>query len=325
MDLHHLLMLANECSQMLSKYAFARRSLVHSLLETEKVPGGPWRGKYRRKEDPTAIPLDGNLETTPDGAIQTGTFLNYDRHPHRQFYGFQLVDPEDKPPAAGSPGEIQENKCRRMIENTRDAVNMLLKLLPELETVHIDDVDTQPLTRLRIALPPPPYVPIQSCEQRRVDREDRVSTKQIEREGAPSPLWESIVVEERKLIDEVNFILHRMVMLAQPKEVSLMASHPVRERNPRRSGEKQKDNSRRMLSQRQHLILQTLLELKAVDFLYRRTNSQIALKAEGVSVNVKGYVSPLANLVARKLVNSRLGRDGGFWLTARGAKLAAKL
>ena len=79
------------------------------------------------------------------------------------------------------------------------------------------------------------------------------------------------------------------------------------------------------LSERQYLILQSLLEMNATSASNRCTTDKIAKRAEGAKANPVQFKVPIANLKRRKLVHTKEGRGGGCWLTTSGKTIAEKL
>ena len=75
------------------------------------------------------------------------------------------------------------------------------------------------------------------------------------------------------------------------------------------------------LSDRQRNCLQALDELHALDADHRGTADDIATRAEGTLANVNGFKEPLSDLVTRRLLVSKIGREGGYWLSAAGREL----
>lgn len=77
------------------------------------------------------------------------------------------------------------------------------------------------------------------------------------------------------------------------------------------------------LTDRQRNCIRALFELNAFDADSRRDAKEVAVKAEGYGANVNGFKEPLADLVRRGLAESKIGRQGGFWLTDHGRRLLA--
>jgi len=78
------------------------------------------------------------------------------------------------------------------------------------------------------------------------------------------------------------------------------------------------------LTDRQRDCLHVLAEAKAFDVDSRLRADDIARKAEGRAANVDGFKVPLSELVIRGLIKSKVGREGGYWLTVEGRNLVAK-
>ncbi|HUU85258.1 MAG TPA: hypothetical protein VM243_17295 [Phycisphaerae bacterium] len=72
------------------------------------------------------------------------------------------------------------------------------------------------------------------------------------------------------------------------------------------------------LTERQRICLQALDELGAFDASSRQRAGDVAQKAEGHSANVNGFKQPLADLAKRGLIESKTGREGGYWLSPNG-------
>ena len=64
-----------------------------------------------------------------------------------------------------------------------------------------------------------------------------------------------------------------------------------------------------------------MFELEAFDADRKCTADVIATKAEGPSANVNGFKTHLSDLVDRRLLESKVGREGGYWLTSAGRAL----
>lgn len=72
------------------------------------------------------------------------------------------------------------------------------------------------------------------------------------------------------------------------------------------------------LTDRQRNCMRALHEFGAFDADSRRRAKVIAVKAEGPSANANGFKAPLANLVSRRIVECKAGREGGYWLAGSG-------
>jgi hypothetical protein len=79
------------------------------------------------------------------------------------------------------------------------------------------------------------------------------------------------------------------------------------------------------LSERQYLILEAMLRIKASDPARRKKTEAIAVAAEGKSVDPASFKRPISNLKKRGLVGTLGGPDGGCWLTEQGRTLAEQL
>ena len=77
------------------------------------------------------------------------------------------------------------------------------------------------------------------------------------------------------------------------------------------------------LTDRQRNCMRALRELRAFDADSRKSARDIAKKAEGRDANVNGFKQPLSDLVARRLLQSKTGREGGYWLADTGRELLA--
>ncbi len=75
------------------------------------------------------------------------------------------------------------------------------------------------------------------------------------------------------------------------------------------------------LTNRQRYCLQALNELRAFDAEHRMRAVDIAEAAEGRRANVNTFKEPLGELVRRGLIESKAGREGGYWLTSEGRTL----
>lgn len=78
------------------------------------------------------------------------------------------------------------------------------------------------------------------------------------------------------------------------------------------------------LTDRQRDILRVLWEAKALNADSRMRADDIATKAEGRGANVNGFKQPLSDLVLRGLVASKMGREGGYWLTIDGRNVMTR-
>jgi hypothetical protein len=65
-------------------------------------------------------------------------------------------------------------------------------------------------------------------------------------------------------------------------------------------------------------LLEAFYVLKAFDAENRVTLDEAVTKAEGQEFDPNNYKQLAARLVAKQLLNSKEGRNGGYWLTDRG-------
>ena len=72
------------------------------------------------------------------------------------------------------------------------------------------------------------------------------------------------------------------------------------------------------LGKRATEAMTALRELKAIDSEHRVTAMEIARKAAGPKADADDFKRALSQLKTRNLVDSTLGRDGGWWLTDAG-------
>lgn len=84
-------------------------------------------------------------------------------------------------------------------------------------------------------------------------------------------------------------------------------------------------SSEEPLGERAQLVLVAMLELDALDSDRRQSTEEIAVKALGADTDTNALKSVMAQLNARKLIESRTGRGGGCWLTDSGRLRAEKL
>jgi len=64
--------------------------------------------------------------------------------------------------------------------------------------------------------------------------------------------------------------------------------------------------------------LEALHRLKAFDPEHRARLSEVVKKAEGPAADSDNFKQLAANLVRKRLIRSKVGRGGGYWLTERG-------
>jgi hypothetical protein len=79
------------------------------------------------------------------------------------------------------------------------------------------------------------------------------------------------------------------------------------------------------LNERSQLVLVAMLELVALDSDNRKTTEEIAAKALGDGADANALKTVMADLSTRTLVDTKLGRGGGCWLTDKGRARAEKL
>lgn len=78
------------------------------------------------------------------------------------------------------------------------------------------------------------------------------------------------------------------------------------------------------LPERHRLILQAMLELRAVDAASRQTADDVVRKAGGRGADADQFKHPFAELVRLKMLESQTGRRGGYWLSPYGRQQAEK-
>ena len=79
------------------------------------------------------------------------------------------------------------------------------------------------------------------------------------------------------------------------------------------------------LSDRAQLALVAMLELRAIDSDARRCTEEIAVKALGGQTDGNSLKNVISELHTRRLIETKAGRGGGCWLTAKGRARAEKL
>ena len=79
------------------------------------------------------------------------------------------------------------------------------------------------------------------------------------------------------------------------------------------------------LSQRKLAILDSLLEGRAFDEVSRIKAAVIARKVDGNRPVADSFKQPLSELVEARILYSKDGRGGGYWLTENGMRLAQSL
>lgn len=80
-----------------------------------------------------------------------------------------------------------------------------------------------------------------------------------------------------------------------------------------------------VLSSNKRDILKALLLKGAFDSDHRQNATEIAVAVAGKSADVNAFKEPLSELVQDRLVESKKGRGGGYWLTLTGKVRAEKL
>jgi hypothetical protein len=79
------------------------------------------------------------------------------------------------------------------------------------------------------------------------------------------------------------------------------------------------------LSERQMLILQAMMDMKAFCSDSRQTTDAIARRTEGADIDPARLKDAIADLREKKLIETKGGRGGGCWLTAAGKARAETL
>jgi hypothetical protein len=79
------------------------------------------------------------------------------------------------------------------------------------------------------------------------------------------------------------------------------------------------------LSDRQYLILQTLLIMKATTADARQTTARIVEKAVGRAADPVQFKKDIASLKADGFIDTKSGAGGGCWLTTKGRNVASRL
>ena len=79
------------------------------------------------------------------------------------------------------------------------------------------------------------------------------------------------------------------------------------------------------LSGRAMCVLEAMLMLGAINPDHRQTTEDIAEKALGKCADANALKGVMAELKTRKLIESKTGRGGGYWLTESGRVRAEKL
>jgi hypothetical protein len=110
-----------------------------------------------------------------------------------------------------------------------------------------------------------------------------------------------------------SMVVYRMTarVAARPKPKGAETSHLAAGEEP--------------LGERAQNVLIAMLELGAIDSDTRRSTEEIAAKALGPGADANALKSVMSDLKTRHLVNSKTGRTGGCWLTAKGQTRAGKL
>ena len=79
------------------------------------------------------------------------------------------------------------------------------------------------------------------------------------------------------------------------------------------------------LSERAQFVLVAMLELGSIDSDSRSSTDEIVVKAFGDQANPNSVKNVMSNLSTRRLIDTKIGRRGGCWLTEKGCLRAAKL
>jgi hypothetical protein len=80
-----------------------------------------------------------------------------------------------------------------------------------------------------------------------------------------------------------------------------------------------------VLSDKQYLILQSMMELKARSADTRQNADSIAKSCDGKHASASAFKPLLSDLTKRKLTESKTGSGGGSWLTPHGVVVANRL
>lgn len=80
-----------------------------------------------------------------------------------------------------------------------------------------------------------------------------------------------------------------------------------------------------VLSDKQMLILSTLLKLNAIGPDLRVSTRKMSRRAEGNYGRPENFKRSISELVTKQLLGTRTGRSGGCWLTAKGCRRAEML
>tara|TARA_Y100000593_G_scaffold69346_1_gene127380 strand:+ start:957 stop:1823 length:867 start_codon:yes stop_codon:yes gene_type:complete len=79
------------------------------------------------------------------------------------------------------------------------------------------------------------------------------------------------------------------------------------------------------LSERKYLILQALLEMGATSADARQTTVAVVERTEGKAAEPVHFKTDIASLKGADFIDTKEGRGGGCWLTAKGRNLAKRL
>jgi hypothetical protein len=249
MTLNELVEAASQCLAFINQYGTAHAALVRQSLAMKDVPGGPWRGYFARDggENGIGYHLSGaGIISEVDGrAVIKGSGILCADNPHAAFHDFRLIDPNGDPPSAGSEAEAEQVKYEFYLHRTRDMVEGLRAVLPTIESLHVEEVETVALTQMRLALPEPPYIPVQAMTHT-VDATTShglpaTITATTNRRGLPSDQWEQYLADEQALIEDARLVLHRLVALAQRQDFQPLGKLTSEGGRNERRGRLQKD------------------------------------------------------------------------------------
>jgi hypothetical protein len=79
------------------------------------------------------------------------------------------------------------------------------------------------------------------------------------------------------------------------------------------------------LNERAQSVLIAMLELGALDSDHRQPTEKIAIKALGVGTDPNALKAVMADLKTRRLIDSKKGSGGGYWLNEAGKRRAERL
>ena len=215
---------ATGCLRFLDDYGAARPALLRHHITLRNLPGGPWSGRLIRTGGPGGAQLsyDGEIHLVHPTGEGEGLAQVRDFNPHAPFKDFQLIDATGVPAAPGTPAFIAQRRYAFWLDRTRDAVNALIKWLPTIERLKVQGEETQSITRLRVGLPAPPYVPItkSTCTFNGVGEGWNGKVRlEVDEPGVPCDEWEEVIAQEAKLIGAARTELHRFLVFADTLDV----------------------------------------------------------------------------------------------------------